>query len=77
MTCEVCGNTSFHRATVSHVFHVDGRLVCVEDIPAEVCDRCGEENFTAEVAERLRVLVREPTRAERTVPAEIVRYHAA
>ncbi len=77
MTCDVCGNTSFHPANVSKAFNVDGRLFWVEDIPAEVCDRCGEENFTAEIAESLRRLVRAPDRAGRIVEAEVLHFHAA
>ncbi len=77
MTCDVCGNTTFHSATVSKAFNIDGRLFWVEDIPAEICDRCGEESFTAEIAESLRKLVRAPDRAGRIVQAEVLRFHAA
>jgi HTH-type transcriptional regulator/antitoxin MqsA len=77
MTCEVCGNQSFHATRVSQGFNVEGRLFWVEDIPAEVCDRCGETNFTAEIAESLRKLVRAPHRAGRTIQAEVLRFHAA
>jgi YgiT-type zinc finger domain-containing protein len=77
MTCEVCGNQSFRATRVSQGFNVDGRLFWVEDIPAEVCDRCGEANFTAEIAECLRKLVRAPDRSSRTVQAEVLRFHAA
>jgi YgiT-type zinc finger domain-containing protein len=77
MTCEACGNAGFRQTVVGKAFNVDGHLFWVEDIPAEVCERCGEVNFTAEVAERVRALVREPGRSTRMVQAELVRYHAA
>ncbi len=77
MTCEVCGYTSFHAAGVSQGFNVNGRLFWVEDIPAEICDRCGKANFTAEIAETLRRLVRAPNRSGRIVQAEVLRFHAA
>jgi HTH-type transcriptional regulator/antitoxin MqsA len=77
MTCEVCDNTTFHAARVSQGYNVDGRLCWVEDIPAEICDRCGEANFTAEIAESLRKLVRAPNRAGRLVQAEVLHFQAA
>lgn len=39
---------------VSEVFVVDGRRVLVENIPAQVCMRCGEMTFSREATEKVR-----------------------
>lgn len=69
--CHVCGNTSAEPALVSEVFSVDGRRVLVERIPADVCRRCGEAAFSAETAERIRLLVHGETQPTATLPLEV------
>ncbi|MCP4589145.1 MAG: YgiT-type zinc finger protein [bacterium] len=77
MICDVCGSTGFHSAEVARTFTVEGKLVVVEGIPAEVCDRCDAPSFTADVAERLRRLVHEPHQPDRIIQAEVLHFHAA
>ena len=77
MTCEVCGHTGFHSAQVSKTFTIEGKVMVVEGIPAELCDGCGEANFSAEVAERVRRLVHEPHQPGRVIEAEVLRFDAA
>jgi YgiT-type zinc finger domain-containing protein len=42
---------------VSDVFQIDGKPVQLENIPAQVCKRCGEEIFSKETTEKARMLV--------------------
>ena len=65
--CNVCGNTTFHDRQVEEVFHIEGHLVMVEDIPARVCDRCGVATFDRQTTEAIRCMVhgqKRPTRRE-------------
>jgi YgiT-type zinc finger domain-containing protein len=55
--CHVCGSTQWKAGLVSEVFEVNGKRVLVEDIPARVCVRCGEESFCRETTERIRRMV--------------------
>ncbi len=55
--CEVCGAHEFHRETIDELFHIDGRYVLIERIPATVCVQCGEKTFDAATAEGIRELV--------------------
>jgi YgiT-type zinc finger domain-containing protein len=55
--CHVCGSTEARSELVSDVFQVDGKPVLVENIPAQVCVRCGEEVFDRDTAEKVRKLV--------------------
>lgn len=43
--CPSCGASQTHMARVRSAFWQDDRLVVVEDIPALVCDSCGEQAF--------------------------------
>jgi YgiT-type zinc finger domain-containing protein len=69
--CHVCGNTSAKSDFVNEVFTVEGRRVLVEQIPAQVCERCGEATFSRETTERIRQLVHGAGQPVRTVPLEV------
>ena len=77
MTCDVCGHTVFHSAQVSKTFTIEGKVMIVEGIPAELCDACGEASFNADVAERVRRLVHEPHQPTRVIEAEVLQFNAA
>lgn len=67
-TCHFCGLEEAHQELVDETFRINGKLVLVEKIPAEVCSRCGEVIFNAKTAEKVRILVQgrtEPTRARK------------
>jgi YgiT-type zinc finger domain-containing protein len=44
--CHVCGATEAKAETIDEVFQIDDRPVLVQNIPATVCARCGEESFS-------------------------------
>jgi YgiT-type zinc finger domain-containing protein len=46
----------------------DGSIVIAKNMPTQVCEQCGEESYSAEVAEQLERIVN----ASRSVIAEIV-----
>ena len=68
--CHVCGNTSAKSDFVNEIFTVEGRRMLVEQIPAQVCDRCGEATFSRETTEKIRRLVHGAGQPVRTVPLE-------
>ena len=65
--CENCGSEAFHIKRVSETFDIDGKLCLVEKIPAMVCDRCGEELFSSETSERIRVMLHGSNKPLRSV----------
>jgi HTH-type transcriptional regulator/antitoxin MqsA len=69
--CHVCGNSGARSELVSEVFMIDGRRVLVENIPAKVCERCGESTFSRQTTEKIRKLVHETREPVRTVPMEV------
>lgn len=69
--CHVCGGNAAKEELVSEVFTVDNRLVQVTDIPAHVCERCGEPTFGRETVERIRQLVHSAKQPVKTVPMDV------
>lgn len=70
--CTVCRGVESREESVEKVFHVDGKYVLVERIPAVVCARCGEPSFSRETTERTRLLVRSGAKATKSIPMEVL-----
>lgn len=75
MKCVICktGETRPGQATVT--LEKDGRVMVFKEVPADVCDNCGEYYLSEAVAARLQKLAREAR--ERGSEVEVARYIAA
>ena len=69
--CTICGSDARQGKRVEEVFRIDGQYVLVDRIPANVCDRCGEETFSRETADRIRLLVRGEARPTRSIAVKV------
>ena len=69
--CLACSADESREELVDEVFRIEGQYVLVGGIPAEVCVRCGEQSFSRETAERVRLLVQDETEAEELVPMRV------
>ena len=67
----VCGNKTAKVEFTNEIFTIEGRRVLVENIPAQVCERCGEATFSRETTEKIRQLVHGAGKPLRTVPLEV------
>ena len=54
--CSFCGGEVVEKK-VSVDFRWGDDLVIIEDVPAGVCNQCGEKYFTAEVSRKMEKLV--------------------
>ena len=72
--CEVCGGTHARQDMVDEVFHIDGRYVLVEHIPASVCLHCGEKTFSRETAEGVRRMLHGEAKPSRSLNLEVFAY---
>jgi HTH-type transcriptional regulator / antitoxin MqsA len=70
-SCHVCGHNAARRESVSEVFNLEGRRVLVENIPALVCEHCGEAVFSRETTERIRQIVHGAARPVKTVTMDV------
>ncbi|MDI1449548.1 type II toxin-antitoxin system MqsA family antitoxin [Polyangium sp. 6x1] len=57
MRCIVCKHGETAPGTVTVSVERAGTVVVVRDVPADVCQTCGEEYLTAQVVEQLESLV--------------------
>ena len=66
MTCHFCGGQQREELT-TFVYEDDGRLVVVRNVPALVCQTCGEREYTPDITHRLYTYVRESPRPTATL----------
>ena len=69
--CHVCGSTAAREELTSELFQLAGRQVLVEQIPAQVCARCGEATFSRETTERIRRLLHGKTKPAKTIKLDV------
>lgn len=55
--CHVCGSRESSTTYVAEVFRIDDKFYLVENIPTAVCANCGEEVFSREATENIRVVL--------------------
>ncbi len=72
MRCYFCGADTVRRC-VAVDERWDGRLVVVEDMPADVCPQCGEVYYPPEAVKRLDALRRQPPPADALVETPVYR----
>jgi HTH-type transcriptional regulator / antitoxin MqsA len=82
--CQVCGSSNSHTEYVSEVFNINGKFHLVESIPATVCDgkafqgnRWGEELFSRETTERIRVMLHGQPQPVRSVSLDVFSFDEA
>lgn len=46
--CNFCGNCNFTLKQVQYIYRHDGKFLVINNVPAEVCEYCGEQYFKAE-----------------------------
>jgi HTH-type transcriptional regulator/antitoxin MqsA len=72
--CHVCGSSEAHQELTSEIFHIEGKPVLVENIPAMVCDRCGEPTFSRQTTENIRLMLHGGATPVRTVRLDVFAY---
>ena len=72
--CAICGSDESRNRLVEEIFLIDEKYVLVDHIPAKVCTRCGDETFSAETAERIRLLVRGEATPSRSIAIDVFEF---
>ena len=73
-TCSICGAREGREEFVEEVFRIDGKYVLVDRIPANVCARCGEETFSRETTERVRVMVHGQAQPTKSIALKVFEF---
>ena len=56
MKCELCRG-KVRKELISYTLFYEGHWIIVENVPAKVCQQCGEKLFEPKVVERLQKIV--------------------
>jgi HTH-type transcriptional regulator / antitoxin MqsA len=75
--CHVCGSEESHTEYIGEIFNINGAFHLVEHVPATVCDRCGEEVFSRETTEKIRVMLHNENKPIRSVSLDVFSYSEA
>ena len=70
-TCPACHSQESREELVDEVFRVDGRYALVGGIPAAVCVRCGEQAFSSETTEKVRLMVHGEAESTTSIPMQV------
>ena len=73
-TCAVCHANESRDELVTEVFQIDGQYVLVDRIPATVCGRCGEESFSRDTTEKIRLLVHGQAESTKSIAMPIFEF---
>ena len=64
MRCPLCkGETK--EALIRYLQELDGRVVIIENVPADICAQCGEQLIKPEIAQKIQSLVWKGTAPKR------------
>ena len=69
MRCTFCKGDTEERV-IRYVQEFDGRIVIIENVPAQVCTQCGEQLIRPEIAEKVQKIVWGEVLQPKTVEAD-------
>lgn len=72
--CHVCHSEESHTEFVDEIFQINEKFYLVENIPAIVCSRCGEETFNRETTERIRVMLHGSAEPIKSISVDVFSY---
>lgn len=72
--CDVCHGGVTREELVDEMFRIDGQYVMVDGVPAVVCGQCGEQTFSRETAEKVRLMVHGEGKAVRSLSVQVFRF---
>ena len=69
--CQVCASNDCYAEQTSEIFRIEEKFYLVENIPATVCSRCGEETFSRETTEEIRKLLHSDTKPTKSIALDV------
>lgn len=74
--CQFCDG-KLEQRVVQARFHFKGQTIYVNDVPAWICAKCGEEYFDAPVYKRLEEIAKHRSRIKKTICFPLAEYDMA
>ncbi len=75
MKCAISGGIQKEEVTKLELW-VDGKLIVIEDVPAKVCENCGEKYFSAKVSKQIDALLESAGEAKRKLEVPVFSFKA-
>jgi len=69
--CHVCGSKEARKKFVTQLFMLESKPIIVENVPAQVCVRCGEAIFDMATAEQIRYLIHGKAKPVKSIMTEV------
>lgn len=73
MKCVFCGG-KVARKTVTFRYEEDDKYLFVENVPAEVCGKCGEKTYSPEVTDELLRFARAEFKPTKTIKVPVFNF---
>lgn len=67
MKCQICDG-SYEERLITRTYRRDGRIIVVDDVPAEVCNLCGDTLLRPETVELIQEALKRAEEAEEFAP---------
>lgn len=72
--CHVCNSSESYQEFVSEIFQIGGKFYLVEQIPVMVCSHCGEEVFSRETTEQIRMMLHGEAKPIKSISVDVFAY---
>jgi hypothetical protein len=66
----------FHTTLVTYTLELNGELIMIENVPARVSERTGEQLFAPDVVERIQEIVWSQQKPKRVIQTPVYEYAA-
>ena len=76
MICDVCGAAEREAKLIRYTLDLDGTLVVVDHVPANVCPNCGEVSLAPATVDALQRTVWDRQAPSRTMEAAVYEFSA-
>jgi YgiT-type zinc finger domain-containing protein len=70
MNCDICGGARV-RSLISYTVFYRGKPIVVENVPADVCQQCGEQYFDPATVAMLQKVVWGKSKPKRTIKTPV------
>jgi len=71
--CDLCGGKIKHEL-ISYTLLFEGHWIIVENVPADVCQQCGEKLFAPETVEHLQKIIWSQRKPAKNIQTPVYEY---
>ena len=73
MKCAFCGGKT-EKGKVTFVYEDEDKYLFVENVPAEICTKCGEKTYSPEVTDKLLEFAKNKFKPEKIIKVPVLNF---